>query len=88
LFKLSNIGYKFGGCSEREMMLEMKKHGPIAVSFEPDYMFSMYKGGIYSFGNNNDYMLKGLPKPEWTKVDHAGFKFYINKSFMLWMGRR
>jgi len=53
------------------MMLEMRKNGPISVSFEPDYTFSMYKSGIYSFGNNNDYILKGKPKPEWTKVDHA-----------------
>ena len=69
------------------MMLEIKKNGPISVSFEPDYMFSMYKSGIYSFGNSNDYISKGLPKPEWTKVDHAGF-FYIKFSFMLWLGRR
>ena len=52
-------------------MEELKKNGPIVVSFEPDYNFMMYKSGIYHTIDEKTWILKGFPKPEWEKVDHS-----------------
>lgn len=53
------------------MMQELKEKGPIVVSFEPDYNFMMYKSGIYHSIDEKTWISKGLPKPEWEKVDHS-----------------
>ncbi len=45
--------------------------GPIVVSFEPDYNFMMYKSGIYHSLDEKTWISKGIPKPEWEKVDHS-----------------
>ena len=52
-------------------MQELKEKGPIVVSFEPDYNFMMYKSGIYHSIDEKTWISKGLPKPEWEKVDHS-----------------
>lgn len=52
------------------MMEELKK-GPIVVSFEPDYNFMMYKGGVYHAFDEDTWISRSLPKPEWEKVDHS-----------------
>ena len=53
-------------------MEELHTNGPIVVSFEPDYNFMMYKKGIYhAIEDDNTWIGKGLPKPEWQKVDHS-----------------
>ena len=52
-------------------MEEVHKNGPIVVSFEPDYNFMMYKNGIYHSFDDNTWIEKGMPKPEWEKVDHS-----------------
>jgi cathepsin C len=64
------IGGTYGECSQKKMMEELK-NGPIVVSFEPDYNFMMYKSGIYHAFDLNTWITKGLPKPEWQKVDHS-----------------
>jgi cathepsin C len=53
------------------MMEELYKNGPIVVSFEPDYNFMMYKSGVYHSFEDSTWIEKGLPKPEWQKVDHS-----------------
>ena len=53
------------------MMLEIKKNGPIVVSFEPKYDFMHYGGGVYHSVDANDWILNGEQKPEWEKVDHS-----------------
>jgi cathepsin C len=52
-------------------MEEVYKNGPVVVSFEPDYNFMMYKSGIYHSIDSKTWINKGLPKPEWQKVDHS-----------------
>jgi len=52
-------------------MQELFKKGPIVVSFEPDYNFMMYKSGIYHSLDEKTWISKGIPKPEWEKVDHS-----------------
>lgn len=53
------------------MMQELIEKGPIVVSFEPDYNFMMYKSGIYHSLDEKTWISKGIPKPEWEKVDHS-----------------
>jgi cathepsin C len=74
IYKANNnryLGGSYGQCSQKIMMDELMKNGPIVVSFEPDYNFMMYKSGIYHSIDNNTWITKGLPKPEWEKVDHS-----------------
>jgi len=52
-------------------MKEIFEKGPIVVSFEPDYNFMMYKSGIYHSIDEKTWISKGIPKPEWEKVDHS-----------------
>jgi cathepsin C len=61
------IGGSYGKCTEKTILEEVHKHGPIVVSFEPDYNFMMYKTGIY---HEIEEKLS-VPKPEWEKVDHS-----------------
>jgi cathepsin C len=65
------IGGSYGKCSQKSMMEELYKNGPIVVSFEPDYNFMMYKSGIYHSIDEKTWINKGIPKPEWEKVDHS-----------------
>lgn len=65
------IGGSYGRCSQKKMMEEVYKNGPIVVSFEPDYHFMLYKSGVYHSFDQNTWIDKGLPKPEWEKVDHS-----------------
>lgn len=53
------------------MMQELMEKGPIVVSFEPDYNFMMYKSGVYHSLDEKTWISKGIPKPEWEKVDHS-----------------
>ncbi len=53
------------------MIQELSEKGPIVVSFEPDYNFMMYKSGIYHSIDEKTWISKGIPKPEWEKVDHS-----------------
>jgi cathepsin C len=65
------LGGSYGQCSQKLIMEEVMKNGPLVVSFEPDYNFMMYKSGIYHSIDSNTWISKGLPKPEWEKVDHS-----------------
>ena len=65
------IGGSYGQCSQKRMMEELYKNGPIVVSFEPDYHFMLYKSGIYHSLDESSWMSQGLSKPEWQKVDHS-----------------
>lgn len=65
------VGGSYGQCSEKKIMEEVYKNGPIVVSFEPDYNFMLYKSGIYHALDDSSWMSQGLTKPEWQKVDHS-----------------
>lgn len=65
------VGGAYGRSNERNMMLEIMNHGPIVVSLEPEYDFLHYKGGIYHSINATEWIIYGLEKPEWEKVDHS-----------------
>lgn len=52
-------------------MKELYKNGPLAISFEPDYTFMMYRKGIYNSPKKSWINLKVSTKPEWQKVDHS-----------------
>ena len=52
------------------MMLELKENGPIVTSFEPNYDFMYYSGGIYH-SVAPQWVQKGLRQPEWERVDHS-----------------
>ena len=67
----SYIGGSYGQCTEKKIMEEVYKNGPIVVSFEPDYHFMLYKTGIYHSLDEDSWMNQGLKKPEWQKVDHS-----------------
>lgn len=65
------VGGSYGKCSQKKMMEELINNGPLVVSFEPDYNFMLYKSGIYHSIDEKTWILKGIPKPEWEKVDHS-----------------
>lgn len=41
------VGGAYGRSSERNMMIEIEKNGPITASFEPAYDFMFYNHGVY-----------------------------------------
>ena len=51
-------------------MLEIKNNGPIVASFEPNYDFMYYSGGVYH-SVAPQWVKKGLRQPEWERVDHS-----------------
>ena len=65
------IGGSYGQCSEKKIIEDVFKNGPIVVSFEPDYNFMLYKSGIYHSIDDSTWKKQGLNKPEWQKVDHS-----------------
>jgi len=65
------VGGSYGQCTQKKMMEELMKNGPIVVSFEPDYNFMLYKSGIYHALDEKTWMENHFPKPEWEKVDHS-----------------
>lgn len=65
------IGGRYGNCSERKIMEEIMKNGPVVLSFEPDYTFMLYGKGIYHSPKTDSWLHKGENKPEWYKVDHS-----------------
>lgn len=65
------VGGSYGKCSEHAIMEEVRKNGPIVVSFEPDYSFMFYSHGIYQAPDRDSWVTKKISKPEWQKVDHS-----------------
>ncbi len=49
-------------------MRDLATNGPLTLSFEPHYTFSMYHDGIYTLDED---LTKKMTNPEWTKVDHS-----------------
>ena len=49
------VGGYLGASNERNMMEELIKNGPLVVSFEPSYDFSLYKSGIYHSVDVNEF---------------------------------
>jgi len=65
------VGGAYGRSNERNIMVELMNNGPMAASFEPDYTFMYYNGGVYHHVPAADWILNGEQKPEWEKVDHS-----------------
>jgi cathepsin C len=63
-------GGSYGNTNEQNLMEEVYKNGPMAVSLEPEYSFMHYRSGIYDVNSKNWYSLN-LSKPQWQKVDHS-----------------
>ncbi len=69
--KVKNYYYAGGyytGSTEENIMKDLVDNGPLTLSFEPHYTFSMYKHGIYTY---DEKITKKMTNPEWTKVDHS-----------------
>jgi cathepsin C len=72
-FGISEYGYvggAYGNCTERKIMEEVYKNGPIVLSLEPDYSFMFYKSGVYQ-SPTNSWITNKTKRPEWEKVDHS-----------------
>lgn len=65
------VGGSYGKCTQKKIMEELIKYGPLIVSFAVDYNFMLYKKGIYHSVDENSWIIKNLMKPEWIKVDHS-----------------
>ena len=46
-------------------------NGPVVLSFEPDYFFSLYTKGVYQKLEPSEWIDKGIMRPEWIKIDHS-----------------
>lgn len=57
--------------SERKMMEEILKNGPIVVSFEPEVDFMYYSEGIYHSVEANKWIQNNEKRPDWQRVDHS-----------------
>jgi len=65
-YKVSDYGYvggHYGAATERNMMEEVHRNGPIAIAIEPQDDFMYYESGVYEHAS--------AVFDEWTKVDHA-----------------
>ena len=74
VYRLNNykyLGGSYGQCSEKAIMEEVFKYGPIVVSFEPDYNLMLYKSGVYHSLEEDSWINTNVTKPEWQKVDHS-----------------
>ncbi|KAL4493462.1 hypothetical protein ABPG72_007470 [Tetrahymena utriculariae] len=65
------IGGSYGKSTERLMMEEIHKNGPIVVSFEPKMDFMYYNKGIYHSVDANQWIQNNEENPVWQKVDHS-----------------
>ena len=63
------IGNFYGGSSEKEMMLEIRKNGPIVADFEPPLTFQFYKHGIFS--DNHSDLLKHLKHAQVSDIKNS-----------------
>jgi cathepsin C len=41
------IGGRYGSGNTSNIMKEIMENGPVVLSFEPDYFFSLYSQGVY-----------------------------------------
>lgn len=65
MFKVGEYGYVngvYGQVSQRAIMEEIIKHGPICLSLDVDYSFMIYKSGVYS-RLPPQWIAKGEPRP-------------------------
>ncbi|CAD8121312.1 unnamed protein product [Paramecium sonneborni] len=64
------IGGAYGKSNELNIMEELYKNGPVVLNFEPSFDFMFYVGGVFH-STTPDWIINGLAKPEWEKVDHS-----------------
>ena len=41
------VGGRYGNSNTTNIMTEIMQNGPVVLSFEPDYFFSLYSEGVY-----------------------------------------
>lgn len=63
------VGGYYGGCSEVEMMKEIKERGPVMVAFEAPVSLFYYHGGIFT-GPDPEKQEEGTAT-EWQHTNHA-----------------
>ena len=71
--KYGYIGGKYGlqKVTAHEIMLEIYNHGPVVVSFEPNFDIMYYAEGLYHPLREADWLKQGEQKPEFQKIDHS-----------------
>lgn len=65
------IGGSYGKSTEKLMMEEIMKNGPIVVSFAPTMEFMYYSKGVFHSVDANRWIENNESKPTWQKVDHS-----------------
>jgi cathepsin C len=65
------VGGRYGAGNTSNIMMEIMTNGPVVLSFEPDYFFSLYTRGVYKKVDMSEWIASGLPRPEWIKIDHS-----------------
>ena len=67
------VGGRYTLADEEAIKEEIKKNGPVVLSYEPRSSFAFYDDGIYE--NIDTWATKHTSKPEWTQVDHSVLAF-------------
>lgn len=65
------VGGRYGAGNTSNIMRQIMDHGPVVLSFEPDYFFSLYTRGVYKKVEVAEWLASGLARPEWIKIDHS-----------------
>lgn len=64
------VGEYYGYSTEENIYNDLREHGPLVVSLAPNYLFSVYRSGIFD-GDNNIWNKLKVKQPEWQRVDHS-----------------
>ena len=64
-------------------MEELKKNGPLVMSFRVEYEFSLYEKGIFHQVDSTKWIKNGEIRPEWRPIDHSGKIFLIDFKLIL-----
>ena len=60
------IGGAYGKSTEKNIMEEIHKNGPVVMNFEPQFDFMFYGGGVYFSSKAADWILNKEERPEWV----------------------
>ena len=74
------VGGRYGRSSEKEIMEELMKNGPVVMNFEPTYEFMYYERGIYHSKDAASWIVDNQSKPNWVMIDRYILKKFKGKS--------
>lgn len=60
------IGGVYGKSTEKNIMEEIYKNGPVVMNFEPQFDFMFYGGGVYFSSKAAQWILNKEERPEWV----------------------